>query len=246
MRSQSGAATVEHAAISLLIALLLAAAVAALASGAGDGGRELGSALGRKLRCAAVGPGPCWRDPLTLAYGRSLAGAVRALAPGARARAGPDGEPLLPVDFRLCRSTGLRPRRVAARDSPPRTGGSTEFVSVAERRGRTFDGNFILVVPSRARLAVGRAARKQGGTSRGSPQLRCSTIEIPALVPLETLDGRNQYEWAPGEEPPWRWRVDSVYPGIAELAEPGYQLGLVVLHHPEPGGELEAAGQACR
>ena len=35
---------------------------------------------------------------------------------------------------------------------------------------------------------------------------------IPALVALETLDGRNQYEFAPGEEPPWRWRVTSVYP----------------------------------
>ena len=27
------------------------------------------------------------------------------------------------------------------------------------------------------------------------------------LVPLETLDGRNQYDFAAGEEPPWRWRV---------------------------------------
>jgi hypothetical protein len=35
---------------------------------------------------------------------------------------------------------------------------------------------------------------------------------IPALVALETLDGRNQYEWLAGEEPPWRWGVDSVYP----------------------------------
>ena len=32
---------------------------------------------------------------------------------------------------------------------------------------------------------------------------------IPVLVPLETLAGRNQYEFAAGEEPPWRWRVDS-------------------------------------
>ena len=37
---------------------------------------------------------------------------------------------------------------------------------------------------------------------------------MPALVPLETLDGRNQYEFAPGEEPPWRWRVESVYPEL--------------------------------
>jgi hypothetical protein len=35
----------------------------------------------------------------------------------------------------------------------------------------------------------------------------------PRLVPLETLPGRNHYEFPAGEEPPWRWRVRSVYPG---------------------------------
>jgi hypothetical protein len=35
---------------------------------------------------------------------------------------------------------------------------------------------------------------------------------VPVIVPLETLDGRNQYDFAPGEEPPWRWQVESVYP----------------------------------
>ena len=38
--------------------------------------------------------------------------------------------------------------------------------------------------------------------------------EVPVLVPLETLDGRNQYDFAAGEEPPWRWRVPSVIPAI--------------------------------
>src|SRR5918999_4343387 len=102
-RSQAGAATVEHAGLSLLVAFLAIAAIAALASGSGDAGRDLGSTLARKIRCAAVGPGPCWRDPLTEAYGRPLAGAVRALAPAPVARPGPGGA-LLPVDFRLCRS----------------------------------------------------------------------------------------------------------------------------------------------
>jgi hypothetical protein len=35
----------------------------------------------------------------------------------------------------------------------------------------------------------------------------------PRLVPLETLAGRNHVDFPPGEEPPWRWRVESVYPG---------------------------------
>ena len=34
----------------------------------------------------------------------------------------------------------------------------------------------------------------------------------PKLVPLETLAGRNHYDFPRSEEPPWRWRVDSVYP----------------------------------
>ena len=203
----------EHAAISLLVALLLAATVAALASGAGDGGRELGSALGRKLRCAAVGPGPCWRDPLTLAYGRSLAGAVRALAPPPTARRGSDGTPLWPVDFRLCRSVGC----AEAGSRPGFTAQNrrmTEFVSVSERPG---GGHLIEISYWSYRPALGwrRVARlaSRGDVSRLAPTPLLDD-QIPALVPLETLGGRNQYDWAPGEEPPWRWRIESVYPGM--------------------------------
>jgi hypothetical protein len=35
----------------------------------------------------------------------------------------------------------------------------------------------------------------------------------PALVPLETLPGRNHYDFPAAEEPPWRWRVLGRYPG---------------------------------
>ena len=34
----------------------------------------------------------------------------------------------------------------------------------------------------------------------------------PKLVPLETLAGRNHFDFRAGEEPPWRWRVRSAYP----------------------------------
>lgn len=214
MRSESGAATVEHAAISLLLALLAAATIAALASGDGDASRAVGSALGRKLRCAAVGPGPCWRDPLTLAYGRSLAGAVRALAPEPRARPGPDGSPLLPVDFRRCRSTGcaLPGPRPGLTASNRRV---TVFVSVADRRR---ENQFVQISYWEYRPAVGwgRVARlaSTGDVARLAPTPLLDA-QVPVLVPLETLDGRNQYEFAPGEEPPWRWRVPSVYPEVA-------------------------------
>jgi len=35
----------------------------------------------------------------------------------------------------------------------------------------------------------------------------------PALVPLETLPGRNHYEFPSTERPPWQWRIGGRYPG---------------------------------
>ncbi len=32
--------------------------------------------------------------------------------------------------------------------------------------------------------------------------------QVPALVALETLPGANHFEFAAGEEPPWRWRIE--------------------------------------
>ena len=165
-RSQSGAATVEHAGLTLLIALLAIAAIAALASGSEEAGRDLGSTLARKIRCAAVGPGPCWRDPLTEAYGRPLAGAVRALAPAPLTRPGASGAPLLPVDFRRCRSEscaipGERPGLTASNRRV------TDFVAVDDRRssGGPAEITYWLYRPT---LALG-AHRPQGELRRRRP-----------------------------------------------------------------------------
>ena len=208
--SQSGAATVEHAGISLLVALLLVAGIAALAAGTDRSGRELGSTLARKLRCAAVGPGPCWRDPLTEAYGRPLAGAVRALAPAPAALPGPGG-PLLPVDFRRCRSAscaapGIRPGLTASNRRV------TVFVSIDDRRAAVglAEITYWLYRPGLGWERVTRLASSADLAALASTPLLDDAV--PTLVALETLDGRNQYEFAPGEEPPWRWRVQSVYP----------------------------------
>src|SRR5687768_5792618 len=95
---QRGAASVEQAGLILLVALLCAAVAGALLSRDGDAeSRELARAVAQKIRCAAQGPGPCWQHPLTEAYGRPLAGLVRALAPVPEG-AGALG--LLPVDYR--------------------------------------------------------------------------------------------------------------------------------------------------
>jgi len=205
-RSQTGAATVEHAGLSLLVALLAAGAIAALAAGGDDAGRDLGSTLARKLRCAAVGPGPCWRDPLTEAYGRPLAGAVRALAPEPAARPGTAGVPLLPVDFRRCRSQscampGPRPGLTASNRRV------TAFVAVDDRRAG--DGfaeiTYWLYRPTmRWERVVRRASSAEVGELAATPLLE---TDVPALVALETLPGANHFEFAAVEAPPWRWLV---------------------------------------
>lgn len=208
---ESGAATVEHAGLSLLVALAAAAGIAALASGSAESSRELGTALERKLRCGAVGPGPCWRDPLTEAYGRPLAGALRALAPAPRGIEGPSGALLYPVDFRRCRSESC----ALAGGSPGLTASKrrmTEFVSVIDRR-RAGGSVAISYWGYRPRLGWQRLVREASAAEvarlAGTPLLDDA---IPALVALETLAGRNHYEFAPGEEPPWRWEVESVFP----------------------------------
>jgi Flp pilus assembly pilin Flp len=205
-RDQTGAATAEHVGITILVALALIAGIAAVGAGADRSSRELGSALTRKIRCGAVGPGPCWRDPLTDAYGRPVAGAVRALAPAPSEISG-----LLPVDFRRCRSASC-----ATPGSQPGLTASnrlvTEFVSVADHRQLTgtVEITYWLYRPTVGWERIVREASAAEVVRLASTPLLENSV--PALVALETLDGRNQYEWVAGEEPPWRWQVESVYP----------------------------------
>jgi Flp pilus assembly pilin Flp len=205
-RDQTGTATAEHVGITLLVALALITGIAAVGAGADRSSRELGSALTRKIRCGAVGPGPCWRDPLTEAYGRPVAGAVRALAPMPSEVSG-----LLPVDFRRCRSASC----AAPGPQPGLTASNrrvTEFVSVADRRRATgaVEITYWLYRPTLGWEWIVREASSADVVRLAATPLLDESI--PALVALETLDGRNQYEWVAGEEPPWRWQVESVYP----------------------------------
>ena len=43
----------------------------------------------------------------------------------------------------------------------------------------------------------------------GASSIRLSLEDDPALVPLETLPGRDHYRFPPNEEPPWRWSIAS-------------------------------------
>lgn len=207
-RSSRGSATVEHAALALLVALIACAGIAALSSSpARSGTRELASAIARKLRCAPRLPGPCWRDPLTEAYGRSLAGAVRALAPAPMTIGG-----IVPVDFRYCRhaSCAVPGRRYGLTASNRRV---TAFTAVDDRR-RSGGSAAITYWTYRPGAGWGRIVRQAGPAAIAAlARTRLLDRDVPVLVPLETLDGRNQYDFAAAEAPPWRWRVESVERG---------------------------------
>ena len=203
---QRGAASVEHIGLAMLVATALLAGVAAFAAGPPvEKGRELGTAITRKLRCAPRLPGPCWRDPLTDAYGR-------ALAPAPEPRAGAGAVPLVGVDFRSCRSAGCAAwtgdERLTA--SNRRT---TAFTSVEDRR-RTGGGVEVTYWIYRPSLGWERVVRRAGSAdvaaAAKTPLLESSS---PKLVPLETLAGRNHYRFPRYEQPPWRWQVQSIYPG---------------------------------
>jgi len=209
-RDQSGSASVEHVALAGLIALLVTAAIAALAAAPpGDSARLLGGTIARRIACAPRHPVPCGRNPLALAYGFPVGKLVRYLAPGPSSLAGPGG--LLPVDFRRCRSVscalpGSRPGLTA---SGRRV---TAFTSVqdARRSGGAVLVTYWLYRPGRAWEARTLSAGEP--EIRAASALRLNREDDPALVPLETLPGRNHAEFRAAERPPWRWRVPGTTP----------------------------------
>lgn len=206
---ERGAAGVEHAALVLLMALVAGAAVALVALGRGEGSSSLASTIAFKQRCAVRYPDPCWQDPLTEAYGRSVAGAVRSLAPVPEAMAGPEGWGLVGVDFRTCRqascatplpgSAGLHLTASNRR--------TTAFTSVGDAGGGGVTIDYWVYRPTIGWELVERYvdAGELPGYA-GTPLLESAD---PVLVPLETLLGRDDARFPPGEEPPWRDEVES-------------------------------------
>jgi hypothetical protein len=195
-----------------LIALLLIAAISALAaSGEIDAGRGLARTLGRRIACAPRLPGPCRHHPLVPAYGWPLARLARALAPALEAKPGPSGLPLVPVDFRRCRRESCA---VAAGPHLTASGRrTTAFTQIIDRR-RTLGWVELIYWLYRPGLGWERVTRRAGqaqiDAAAGVPVL---LGDDPALVPLETLPGRNHYEFPASEQPPWQWQVQGLYPG---------------------------------
>jgi Flp pilus assembly pilin Flp len=209
---ERGSASVEQAGLAALIALLLIAAIAAVAAGGEvDAGRGLAGAIGRRLACGPRLPDACSHHPLVPAYGWPLARLARALAPAPEAKPGPAGLPLVPVDFRRCRQQSCA---VAA--GPHLTAShrrTTAFTEILDRRRSL---GWVEVVYWLYRPGLGweriarRATQADVEAAAGVPVL---INDDPALVPLETLPGRNHYDFPAAERPPWQWQVPGRYPG---------------------------------
>src|ERR1700761_1633934 len=188
MDAERGQATIESTALAALIALLLVAVIALVASGGEvKAGRELAGGIGRRIACAPHPPDA--RDP----------------EPGGPPP--PAGAlPLGPVDFRRCRSESCA---VAAglhlTASNRRT---TVFTQLLDHRRA--DGTVELVYweyrPTLGWRAVRRTATAADVAAGGATEVLAS--QDPKLVPLETLPGRNHYDFPADETPPWQWQVE--------------------------------------
>jgi hypothetical protein len=119
--------------------------------------------------------------------------------------------PLAPVDFRRCRqescavasslhltASGRRPTAFTEVDDERRTLGWVQVTYWLYRPGLPWE------------RIVRRATQADVEAASGTPVL---LKDDPMLVPLETLPGRDYYDFPAGEEPPWRWRIRSRYPG---------------------------------
>jgi hypothetical protein len=159
--------------------------------------------LARRIACTPRYPVPCGRNPLALAYGFPLGKLVRSLAPIPEAR---DGE--LPVDFRYCQSSSCaRPGPDAGLTSSRRRVTLFTAVDDLRRPGGVVRVTYWLYRPG---IAWQRVVRSAGVAEiAGASSIRLNLDDDPALVPLETLPGRDHYLFPPGQEPPWRWSIAS-------------------------------------
>ena len=203
-QSQRAAASVEYIALAGMIGILIVTALAALvAAPPNRGERELGEMLARRIACTPRYPVPCGRNPLALAYGFPLGKLVRSLAP---APATTHGE--LPVDFRYCRQPSCAtPGSALGLTASGRR--VTEFTVIEDLRR---SGGPVRVTYWLYRPGFGweRIVRTAGAAEiQSASHLLLSLEDIPALVPLETLPGKDHYPFPRGEDPPWRWQLPS-------------------------------------
>jgi hypothetical protein len=215
-RHERGAASIEQVGLAALIAVLLLAAIAAIAAeGEIEAARDLATTLSRRIACAPRPPEPCRRHPLVPAYGWPLARLVRGLAPTPAARPGRSGLPLVPVDFRRCRSESCAVPLPGAAGARLTASGrrTTAFTQILDRR-RTLGWVELTYWLYRPGLGWERVVLRAGSTQvQAAANVPVLIKDSPVLVPLETLPGRDHYEFPASEQPPWQWSVPGHYPG---------------------------------
>jgi hypothetical protein len=142
---------------------------------------------------------------------------VAARAPGAGARpdadrpAGTVGAAAGAGDFRRCRRESCA---VAAGPHLTASGRrTTAFTELVDRRRATglVEIVYWLYRPGLGWERQSRRATRADVEAAASVEVRAE--DDPALVPLETLPGRNHYEFPTSERPPWQWQVAARYPG---------------------------------
>jgi hypothetical protein len=117
----------------------------------------------------------------------------------------------MPVDFRRCRSASCA---VAA--GPHLTASNRRTTAFTELVDRRREQGWVEIVYWLYRPTLGwQTLIRRAGTAEieAAADTEVLASQDPALVPLETLPGRNHYDFPAGEEPPWRWRIAGRYPG---------------------------------
>lgn len=212
LRSSRGSATVEQTGLILLLASALSLAIGfGLLSGEGGPGREIGTRIAERIACGPRAPDVCHHHPAVESYGWPVARALRQLAPWPMARPGPEGKPLVPVDFRYCRRQSCAVPEVGERGLRLTTSNRriTYFTEVRDRRrsGGSLELTWWLYRPGLGWEALRRTIGPEEVEAASGTRVLLS--DSPVLVPLETLDGRNHIRFPLNEQPPWQWRLES-------------------------------------
>lgn len=93
---------------------------------------------------------------------------------------------------------------------------TTEFTELLDRRrsGGSVQLTYWMYRPG---LGWERLVRRSSQAEvDAAGHVRVLLSDDPALVPLETLPGRNHYEFPLDERPPWQWHVEGLYPGWSD------------------------------
>jgi hypothetical protein len=118
----------------------------------------------------------------------------------------------MPIDFRRCRreSCAVAAGGTRLTASNRRT---TAFTQVVDRRAALgwIDVTYWLYRPTLGWERVSH--RVTQSEVDAASHVRVLLKDDPALVPLETLPGRNHYDFPASERPPWQWQIEARHPG---------------------------------